>query len=412
MGNVLLGNLIESSSVGVIVESASNSIGGTASGSGNDISSNTAAGVLISGVSASSNVVIGNFIGTDIGDDNQGNGVGVIVDAPGNTIGGTAAGAGNLIGFNTSAGISITNASGAGDVVLGNSIGADGLTDVGNGVGVVVACSFNTIGGTAAGAGNVIGFNTSAGVSISGQGAFGNAVIGNFIGTDSDDDAVGNATGVVDQAGGNTIGGTAAGAGNVIGFNTSAGISISIVSISGQGGAGDVVLGNDIGTDADADNLANAVGVVIESANNTIGGSAAGAGNTIGFSTSAGVSISGSGATGNVLFDNDIGNDGVGDDLANAVGVILDAPANTIGGSGAGNLIEDNDQAGVSISGAAATSNVLLGNLILESGVGVIVESADNTIGGTAAGAGEYDLPEFYGRLHIGRGRDIECPAR
>ena len=44
--------------------------------------------------------------------------------------------------------------------------------------------SGNTIGGTAAGAGNVISGNTDDGVEITGTGTTGNVVAGNYIGTD------------------------------------------------------------------------------------------------------------------------------------------------------------------------------------------------------------------------------------
>ena len=368
---------------GIVIGNSDNQVGGSSPGSGNVIGSNTNAGVSISGTGATLNLVIGNDIGTDSSGNDLGNGIGVADGIGGNSIGGTGAGEGNVIGFNTSAGISLSGSI-AGDVVLGNLIGVDGLINEANPVGVFVSSAFNTIGGSDAGAGNVIGFNTSAGVSISGQGAFGNLLLGNDIGTDSNHDNLGNPVGVVVETENNTIGGTAAGAGNTIGFNASAG-----VSISGQFAFANVLLGNDIGADAGGDNLANSIGVVVHSADNTIGGTAADAGNLIFENTSAGVSISGASAMANLL---------LGDVIEyNDVGVIIDSADNTIGGtaSGAANVLGYNTGAGVSISGLGSTGNLVLGNFIgtdsngdnLGDPIGVVVETGQNTIGGTAADA-------------------------
>ena len=75
-------------------------------------------------------------------------------------------------------------------MVEGNYIGADttGATALGNGgAGILIAsgAQSNTIGGTASGAGNVIGSNGGDGVLINGSGTNGNVVEGNYIGTDS-----------------------------------------------------------------------------------------------------------------------------------------------------------------------------------------------------------------------------------
>ena len=50
--------------------------------------------------------------------------------------------------------------------------------------GVIALAANNTIGGAAAGAGNVISGNTQYGIQITGAASAGNAVAGNFIGTD------------------------------------------------------------------------------------------------------------------------------------------------------------------------------------------------------------------------------------
>ena len=90
-----------------------------------------------------------------------------------------------------------------------------------SGDGVLIEESSNTsIGGTAVGAGNVISGNSGCGVHISGPGASGNQVQGNFIGTDATGETYNLATHLmavwIDNAPNNSIGGTAVGAGNVI----------------------------------------------------------------------------------------------------------------------------------------------------------------------------------------------------
>ncbi len=124
------------------------------------------------------------MFGDDAGD-NSGYSVaaGDINGAPSNTIGGTAAGARNLISGNDWQSVHISGSGATGNVVLGNYIGTDttGAVDEGNGAnGVYInGAPSNTIGGTAAGARNVISGNGVFGVNISGAGATGNEVQGN-----------------------------------------------------------------------------------------------------------------------------------------------------------------------------------------------------------------------------------------
>ena len=111
----------------------------------NLISGNTGEGIVFSGAGTTAapgnNVVEGNFIGTDRGDDSLGNGLGgiTLVDSAGNTIGGTAAGAGNLISGNGGAaqpGISLSGAGTRQNLVQGNLIGPDvtGTAALGGGI--------------------------------------------------------------------------------------------------------------------------------------------------------------------------------------------------------------------------------------------------------------------------------------
>jgi hypothetical protein len=91
---------------------------------------------------------------------------------------------------------------------------------------------FNTVGGTAAGAGNLLAGNQRDGVLI---GTFNNLVQGNRIGTDVTGAApLGNGSNGVEIAPGaylrgarNMIGGAAAGAGNTIAFNGNDGVRVS-----------------------------------------------------------------------------------------------------------------------------------------------------------------------------------------
>src|SRR5205807_1588513 len=105
-----------------------------------------------------------------------------------NTIGGSAAGAFNVISGNGGVGVAISNSGSSGNVVLGNLIGTNvtGLAKLGNNSGVILAAgaTANTIGGTTAAAANVISGNSVIGLDLDGIATTGNVVLGNFIGTD------------------------------------------------------------------------------------------------------------------------------------------------------------------------------------------------------------------------------------
>jgi trimeric autotransporter adhesin len=141
----------------------------------NVISGNVGWGIQIVGgdFEAGSNVIRGNRIGTDVsGTVALGNTIdGIRILAPNNTIGGTGAGDRNVISGNQRHGMIISGqGNGNGNLVHGNFIGtqADGTSALGNGsAGVRIEDSAdNTIGGTAAGAGNVIAFNSGDGVLV------------------------------------------------------------------------------------------------------------------------------------------------------------------------------------------------------------------------------------------------------
>jgi hypothetical protein len=104
-------------------------IGGTGPGEGNVIIGNKGIGLSMS---VNGNVVEGNFIGTDAtGLANLGNGrEGVFINdvSSNNVIGGTVAGAGNVIAFNVANGIGVD--SGTGNAIWGNSIFSNQLLGI------------------------------------------------------------------------------------------------------------------------------------------------------------------------------------------------------------------------------------------------------------------------------------------
>src|SRR5262249_2112397 len=145
VGNQALGNLVgaditgsravSNAGFGIYLESAAaNTIGSPSAG--NVISANGDVGLYILGSSASANQVQGNRVGTDLsGTSALGNArSGIYLDnTRSNIIGGTIAGAANLVCANGSWGMMITNASW--NVVRGNFIGTaiDGMSPLGNG---------------------------------------------------------------------------------------------------------------------------------------------------------------------------------------------------------------------------------------------------------------------------------------
>jgi hypothetical protein len=178
-------------------------------------------------------IIEGNFIGTDVtgtaalGSDTW---LGVILSSVNCMIGGTTPAARNIIsGYE--GGISVWGGA-ARNLVQGNYIGTDvtGTVPLGNslvGVEIFYESSDNTIGGTTAGARNIISGNI-VGVTIGD--ATMTLVQGNFIGTDvTGTKAVGNSKGgvFVGSSSNTTVGGTTSGAGNRVAYNGGDGVVVS-----------------------------------------------------------------------------------------------------------------------------------------------------------------------------------------
>ena len=383
-----------------------NFIGGTNTLARNVISGNTQYGVLISGTNTTSNVVLGNYLGTDASGSravaNSAGGVYLAVGAHGNTVGGTNAATRNVISGNTSAGVWLIGPNVFNNFVQGNFIGlnASGTAALPNsiwGVRIVATAQSNLI------SGNVVSGNGSEGVSLSDAGTKANTVQGNFIGTDSTgSNAVPNGfAGATIYAGAtsNLIGGTSASARNVISGNNTYG-----VVIANAGTSGNLIQGNYIGLGSNGVSaVANYDGVLFSDSatNNTLGGTNAGAANFISGNAYRGVLIADPGTSGNFVQGNFIGPDRTGTNgLGNYNNVQLQnsASGNFIGGvnAGAGNVIAFANGTGVILYQTTSTNNVIRGNSIFSNFyLGIDLNGDGVTLNHSGFLAGPNDLQNF-----------------
>jgi len=370
-------------------------IGGSEPLAGNLISGNQWDGVLITGVRSTGILVLGNRIGTNAGGTasvpNLGNGVHLDKGADTNVIGGTGATDGNLISGNVLDGVLLGANHRHGNKVLGNRIGTDvnGLSALPNwqqGV-EILGSSYNTIGGDAAGAGNLISGNSRDGVRVA-NGSDQNWVAGNLVGTDvTGAKLLSNQGNGVDLLGGssnNTIGGvatTTSAPGNVISGNVGSG-----VVLTDAGTRNNRVQGNFIGTTKSGDlplgNKADGVAALNGAIENLIGGDQPGAGNVIARNAANGVRIWGSTTSGNHVEGNWIGTDKTGQrELGNGghgVWIATGAHDNSVGGlaQAKGNVIANNTKAGVGVGNfnmdATTLHNPILSNSIYNNrGLGI-----------------------------------------
>jgi hypothetical protein len=193
-----------------------------------------------------------------------------------------------------------------GNVIQGNFIGVDpsGQNAVGNAEGIVVVTDQTTIGGTAPEDRNVISGNGTYGIFMTtGQTAL---VAGNYIGTDAsgtksvphDFSEFSTAIKVLGGSASShvVIGGSDRGAGNVISGNGES-IELGESFVAGFQVSHPAhyvtVAGNLIGTTADGKGrLGNGSGIhIVDSDNNTIGGTDPANGNTIAYNTNQGIEV-------------------------------------------------------------------------------------------------------------------------
>ncbi|HKR22478.1 MAG TPA: hypothetical protein VJS17_07785 [Pyrinomonadaceae bacterium] len=291
------------------------------------------AGIII-GVNGDGSHVEGCYIGTDVTGmiAIPNGGPGVSVRTSDNVIGGTTASARNVISGNAGAGVEVmlfcctgSQGSMANNVIQGNYIGvnANGDAALGNErEGVLVsttsgdAANVNTlIGGTTAGAGNVISGNGFDGILIGSITTSDTTVQGNRIGTSANGMAAipNDGDGIrIDVARNTMIGSNVSGAGNLISGNGRKGSATGHGDGIRIGGSGAVIKGNLIGTDVTGTgplrNLLN--GIATGGSGSTIGGAAAGDANVIAFNGESGIRITGTFSTNNTIRRNSIHSNG------------------------------------------------------------------------------------------------------
>ncbi len=350
--------------------STGNTLGGTAAGAGNLISSNSRNGINVD--ASTGNAIEGNYIGTNVAGTaaaaNGQNGISLTNGANGNIIGGTTAGAQNLISGNSRDGVVVDASSGntiAGNYIGTNAAGTAAQANGWGGIELVGTASNNTIGGTTAAARNIISGNTERGVYL--NGADSNQVLGNYIGLD--------------------VTGTTVIANGWSGVELNSSADNNIIGGAMLANGGNRIFGSG----------QNGIAINGASTGNTIGGTATGAGNIISSNGQSGINVDAS--TGNTMAGNYIGTNVAGTAAAangeNGISLTNGANGNTIGGNvaGAGNTISDNTRNGLSIN--ASSGNTIAGNHIGTTAAGTGAQangwngieltstSANNTIGGT-----------------------------
>jgi parallel beta-helix repeat protein len=391
---------------GIFLNGVSNNIIGGTNSDGNLISDNAQSTGFadINGFNSSNNTIQGNIIGPGIAGNNVGgnlDNIGIqFTNGSNNTIGGTTALARNVIN-SCRFGIILQNSSS--NTIQGNYVGLNLAGEIGPaGANQILNAGIrienapnNTIGGTVAGAGNVVsnthGFTSSAGIFVTGSLSQNTVIKGNFVGTNAAGltDA-GNNRGIeIDLPASAVIGGKTAAERNVIAGNDTEGILLTSVNVANTGPTAQIE-GNYIGLAADGTTvLANATGIKTDfiTPNQTI------IGNVISGNTNSGINLA---TENNQIRGNLIGTDASGTlDKGNGTGILLNTGAanNTIGGAttSARNIISGTN-VGISTNtgGTNSNGNTIQGNYIGtaidgttalgNSGNGVLLESDNNSV--------------------------------
>lgn len=337
---------IQGTTSNVTVGGGSNADRNLLSGGGGNAIANATVGTVAAGLH-----VFGNYVGTNA----AGNaaianaGTAILTVSTALQVGSTTAGTGNVISGNLGIGVQVVPpATGS---IQGNRIGTDaaGNAALGNSRGVLVQSQVS-VGGTAAGAGNLISANINEGVDINGTSSI--DVLGNTFGTNAAGTAAlpngGKQIRVLDSNAVD-IGGFVANSGNRFGGNkVSAGTGLGI---SIEGSSSEVrVLNNAIGLGSGGQALGHkSHGIVSESSGNdlTILGNTVVAGGGDGIRVLPQVPVSGLTITGNF-----VGETSTGSFQGNSgTGVLIGRATGVLGGSapGAANVIAHNGDDGVNL---------------------------------------------------------------
>lgn len=292
-----------------------NTIGGSTPADRNILSGNNHTGVRV--VNSNYNIIKGNYVGlnrTGTAALRNYDGISIEGTSKNNLIGGYTAADRNYVSGNVAYGIPVFGGGCSGNIIVGNYAGTDitGTVAVPNTYGVLFddGASFNTLGGTKPGAGNLLSGNSGYGVFIYNPGTQRDTVVGNLIGTNA------TATAALPNANGIVIDGPSYRHfvdSNIISGNLQMGIDIHI-----GGSDSNVVTRNYIGTNAGGTlaipNHMDGIRIGEGPRHNFIG--LPGKGNIIAFNGGNGISVMTlaelyNTTSGNSIYDND----GLGIDL-------------------------------------------------------------------------------------------------
>ncbi len=344
------------------------------------------------------NTIAGNYVGVMAGGQTGAANVddGITVTGDSNTVGGSLPADRNVVSANGGTGVLV---SGGGNTVAGNLIGTndDGNAALGNGAeGVSVTGDSNTVGGTVAGTQNVVSGNGGVGVAVAGSS---NTIAANRVGTNEDGTAaLGNSGGGIEigPGAGNVVGGALA---NLVSGNVGSGVIVDATASGSQ------VLGNLVGTDADAlaDIGNSGDGVLVNAATTVISQ------NVIAGNGAAGIDAH---ADGVLIFSNQIGvvttATGPAPLSNDRDGIIVRGDGAVIGDIDAGNTVAANGRNGIRLEGDDQTvSDNFIGTdstgaLGLGNGRdGVFLHGKNSLIGGATQDLGNVSSGNQQAGVHV-----------